>query len=99
MFSEFNGEMKINVQLISNDYLIHSWCNWDNVYSIDEFKMGILAANAYNRGFCPLILNLIRSTSKFSSNKNNELWLVEYVHGLEHEIYCVRILKIIKLNR
>ena len=53
--------------------------------------MGILAANAYNPGFCPLILNLIRSTSKFSSNKNNGLWLVEYVHGLEHEIYCVTI--------
>jgi hypothetical protein len=53
--------------------------------------MGILAANAYNPGFCPLILNLIRSTGKFSYGKQSALWLVEYAHGLEHEIYCVSI--------
>jgi len=91
MFSEFNSTAKINVQLINKDYLIHSWCNWDNVYSIDEFKMGILAANAYNPGFCPFILNLIRSSGKVMSAKQSGLWLVEYAHGLEHEIYCVPI--------
>ena len=69
--------------------MIHSWCNWDNVYSIDEFKHGIIAANAYNPGFCPFILNLLRSSGKIASTKKTGLWLVEYSHGLEHEIYCV----------
>ncbi|CDW86696.1 cation channel family protein [Stylonychia lemnae] len=91
MMREFNKNMQINVQLINKDYLIHSWCNWDNVYSIDEFKLGIIAANAYNPGFCPIILNLLRSSGKISSSNKNGLWLVEYTHGLEHEIYCIKI--------
>ena len=90
MLSEYNKNMPINVQLINKDYLIHSWCNWDNVYSIDEFKLGILAANAYNPGFCPFILNLLRSSGKILNSKTTGLWLVEYSHGLEYEIYCVR---------
>ena len=61
MISEFNKTIKINVQLINKDYLIHSWSNWDNVYSLDEFKLGIIAANAYNPGFCPFVLNLLKS--------------------------------------
>ena len=52
MFSEFNGDMQINVQLISNDYLIHSWCNWDNVYSIDEFEMVPDDADFNSNGLC-----------------------------------------------
>ena len=92
--SEYNKNLQINVQLINKDYLIHSWCNWDNVYSIDEFKLGIIAANAYNYGFCPFVLNLIRISGKISSSKSNGLWLVEYTHGLEHEIYCVNCIEI-----
>ena len=64
MMSEQNRNLQINVQLINKDYLIHSWCNWDNVYSIDEFKLGIIAANAYNPGFCPIVLNLLRSSGR-----------------------------------
>jgi len=69
MISEQNCNMQINVQLINREYMIHSWCNWDNVYSIDEFKLGILAANAYNPGFCPFVLNLLRSSGKIQSAK------------------------------
>jgi len=50
-----------------------------------------MAANAYNPGFCPIVLNLLRSSGKISNTNKNGLWLVEYTHGLEHEIYCVRL--------
>jgi hypothetical protein len=86
-----NRNLKINVQLVKKDNLIHSWCNWDSVYSLDEFKMGILAANAFNPGFCPFVLNLLSSFSKLQSTSKNLLWLTEYAHGLEYEIYCIKI--------
>ena len=86
-----NRNLKINVQLVKKDNLIHSWCNWDNVYSLDEFKMGILAANAFNPGFCPFVLNLLASFGKLQSTSRNLLWLTEYAHGLEYEIYCIKI--------
>jgi len=86
-----NRNLKINVQLVKKDNLIHSWCNWDNVYSLDEFKMGILAANAFNPGFCPFVLNLLSSFGKLQSTSKNSLWLTEYAHGLEYEIYCIKI--------
>ena len=50
--------------------------------------MGILAANAFNPGFCPLILNLLRSSSKYAF-KQQTPWLLEYNQGLEHEIYLI----------
>jgi hypothetical protein len=72
--------------------MIHSWCNWDNVYSFEDFKMGILASNAYNPGFCPMILNLVSSSAKITSaNNDGGLWVIEYAHGLEQEIYCVNL--------
>ncbi|CAI2370684.1 unnamed protein product [Moneuplotes crassus] len=86
-----NRNLKINVQLVKKDNLIHSWCNWDNVYSLDEFKMGILAANAFNPGFCPFVLNLLSSFGKLQNASKNMLWLTEYAHGLEYEIYCIKI--------
>ena len=86
-----NRNLKINVQLVKKDNLIHSWCNWDNVYSLEEFKMGILAANAFNPGFCPFVLNLLSSFGKLQSTSKNMLWLTEYAHGLEYEIYWIKI--------
>lgn len=53
--------------------------------------MGILAANAYNPGFCPFILNLLSSFGKLEGASTKDLWLTEYAHGLEHEIYCIKI--------
>lgn len=50
--------------------------------------MGILAANAFNPGFCPMILNLLRSSSKYAF-KEQKPWLLEYNQGLEHEIYLI----------
>lgn len=53
--------------------------------------MGILAANAFNPGFCPFVLNLLASFGKLKSRSKNLLWLTEYAHGLEYEIYCIKI--------
>ena len=61
--------IKINAQINSKNFTLHGWCDWTNVYSIPEFKMGILAANAFNPGFCPMILNLLRSSSRYEFKK------------------------------
>lgn len=86
---EFRSDVQIYLQLCNPEFLRHSWADWDEVMSIQTFKMGLISANIFVPGISTFMSNLIISSggSVIRKELDGITWLLEYSHGLSHEIY------------
>lgn len=62
----------------------------DQIIVIEEMKMNLIAKSCFCPGLITLCSNLI-ATSTDSNEDSEERWLSEYIEGMNHEIYRVKL--------
>lgn len=66
------------------------WFGYDSIISTNLLKMSIISKNVFIPGFSTLIVNMIVSfSSENQSSSEFSPWILEYVHGMDHELYFV----------
>lgn len=91
---EFSPKANIYVQLCNPEFLRHTWADWDDILCVQTFKMGLFVRNYFVNGYSSFITNLIISSGSGVKKEIESLtWVLEYMHGLSHEIYAIEISK------
>lgn len=64
--------------------------NLDQIIIIEEMKMNLISKSCFCPGLITLCSNLITSSNDFNE-ETEERWLSEYLEGMSHEIYRVKL--------
>lgn len=62
----------------------------DQIIVIEEMKMNLIAKSCFCPGLITLCSNLIATSTDFNED-SEERWLSEYIEGMNHEIYRVKL--------
>eukprot|EP00352_Strombidinopsis_acuminata_P002382 CAMPEP_0176383506 /NCGR_PEP_ID=MMETSP0126-20121128/33560_1 /TAXON_ID=141414 ORGANISM="Strombidinopsis acuminatum, Strain SPMC142" /NCGR_SAMPLE_ID=MMETSP0126 /ASSEMBLY_ACC=CAM_ASM_000229 /LENGTH=129 /DNA_ID=CAMNT_0017748619 /DNA_START=1324 /DNA_END=1713 /DNA_ORIENTATION=- len=63
----------------------------DQIIIVEEIKMNLLAKSCFSPGIISFISNLITSSSDEDIPHADDLWMQEYLEGMDHEIYRVKL--------
>lgn len=90
-------DMSICMQLIKPESKQHYLSSLNNPNSndqiiiVEEIKMNLLAKSCFSPGIISFISNLITSSSDEDIPHADDLWMQEYLEGMDHEIYRVKL--------
>ncbi|MDR3549618.1 MAG: potassium channel subfamily T member [Candidatus Pacebacteria bacterium] len=89
--SNYNRQVKIFSQVVQEQYLLHSWCNWNMAMSFDELKHALFCMNVFNPGFITFVMNIMVTKEKVSRDDSPGNWFYDYSEGAKRNIFTRKV--------